>query len=116
MLLPKRETDMRFVNLTPHTINVLYGDGEKAIDVPPSGDLARVSQIDTPCDPIGDIPVCITSYGEVTGLPDPEEGVIYIVSGQVASAAPRADVMSPGSLVRNKAGDPVGCKGLRRSV
>jgi hypothetical protein len=58
----------------------------------------------------------ITKYGEVTDLPEPEEGTIYIVSGMVAAAAPRPDVMSPGTLVRDDQGKPMGCLGLRRSI
>jgi hypothetical protein len=40
--------------------------------------------------------------------------VLLIVSGMVreALAGSRSDVASPGALVRNAAGQPVGCNGL----
>ena len=62
------------------------------------------------------VPTVRTSYGEVTGLPEPWPNVVFIVSGMVAAAAPRADVMSPGESVRDASGRVVGCHGLRRSV
>jgi hypothetical protein len=55
-------------------------------------------------------------YGNVEGLPSPRDGVIYIVSGMVASAAPRDDVFSPGELERDEGGRVVGCLNLRASV
>jgi hypothetical protein len=104
---------MELVNLTPHRLNI-HTDG--GLRVLPSDGLARVASVNTDADPIEDIPTVRTTRGEVTGLPDPIDGVIYIVSGMVASAAPRADVFSPGDLVRDDSGRPIGCKGLRRSV
>jgi len=103
-----------FVNLTPHALNVHTTEG--VITIAPSGSVARVATVETPGLPVGGIPTVFTSYGEVTGLPAPTEGTIYIVSGMVASAAPRGDVMSPGPLVRDEGGRPVGCRGLRRSA
>ena len=105
------------VNLTPHTLNIHHPTG--VVNVPPSGEVARVTTVSirAPYPPVdGYIPTVLTSYGEVTGLPAPVAGVTYIVSGMVAGAAPRPDVMSPGDLVRDEKGRPIGCKGLRRSV
>jgi hypothetical protein len=104
---------MRLVNLTPHVINIHTGKGVVIID--PSGEVARVATFSTAAPFIGDVPTCRTATGEVTGLPDPQDGVFLVVSGMVASAAPRPDVLSPGDLVRDESGRPVGCKGLRRS-
>ncbi len=54
-----------------------------------------------------------TEYGEVTGLPDPQEGVLYIVPAMVRNALPeRTDLASPGALIRNEQGQPIGCDGL----
>lgn len=102
-----------FVNLTPHALNVHTGKGVVIID--PSGEVARVATFSTAAPFIGDVPTCRTVTGEVTGLPEPIEGTIFIVSGMVAKEAPRPDVMSPGDLVRNESGRPIGCQGLRRS-
>lgn len=102
-----------FVNLTPHSLNIHTGNG--VVTIAPSGEVARVATVSVEADPIGGIPTVTTSFGEVTGLPEPVEGTLFIVSGMVASAAPREDVLSPGDLVRDESGRPVGCQGLRRS-
>lgn len=55
-------------------------------------------------------------YGEVTGLPEYQEGTYYVVSAMVRQALPhRKDLLSPGQLIRNEAGQPVGCLGLVRN-
>ncbi len=105
---------MRLVNLTPHRLDSHTPDGVRQIE--PSGSVARVATIETAADPIDGIPVALTSFGEVVGLPDPQEGVILIVSGIVADAARRPDVVSPGPLIRDAAGQPAGCRGLARRV
>ena len=48
------------------------------------------------------IPVLRIVEQEIVGLPPPEDEVVYIVSGIVASAAKRADVLSPGRMHRNE--------------
>jgi hypothetical protein len=104
---------MRFVNLTPHALNI--HTPSSVVTIAPSGEVARVATVSVEAAPVGGVPTVTTTFGEVAGLPDPEEGTVFIVSGMVASAAPRGDVMSPGDLVRDASGRPIGCKGLRRS-
>ena len=82
-------TMAKFINLTPHTINITNGAAYAA-----SGVVARVGSTHTPFDENG---VASIQWGEVTGLPEPQEGVIYIVSALVAQAAKRSDVVSPAS-------------------
>lgn len=104
------------VNLTPHTLNVHLPDGSVR-DIPPSGVVARVSTSEIPGDAIDGIPVGITTFGELVDLPEPVAGTTYVVSGIVADAASatgRRDVVSPGPLVRDGAGRPIGCRGLAR--
>ncbi len=118
-----------FVNLTPHALNIHHPCG--VLSLPPSGEVARVATVEVDAAPVATvepwldgsrggstvvIPTVMTTYGEVTGLPDPVKGVTLIVSGMVASASPRGDVMSPGPLVRDEGGRPIGCRGLRRSL
>ncbi len=102
---------MSFVNLTPHRINeVVTG---RAFE--PSGEVARVSVAMEPDGDIEGIPVCRARYGAVVGLPEPAEGICYIVSGLVQAAVPnRNDVVAPGDLVRDAAGQPQGCRGFKR--
>ena len=78
------------INLTPHIIRL--NDGT---EYPPSGVVARVSSEYrglTPSHP----PCYSVVYGEVTGLPELQDGVRYIVSGMVASACKgRHDLLVP---------------------
>lgn len=107
---------MRIVNLTPHVLNVHVADGSVR-DIPPSGTVARVATIEIPADPIDGVPVVVTTFGELVGLPEPEPDVVFVVSGIVADAAAaagRRDVVSPGPLVRDEGGRPIGCRGLAR--
>ena len=89
---------MEFVNLCPHAISVMGADGEVKI-FPPSGSIARVAAKATPIAPIAGFSVSVTVYGDVTGLPAPEAGKVFIVSGVVLEAvkavAPRPDVVAP---------------------
>jgi len=105
---------MKIVNLTPHAI-VIQGLNE-TLTVAPSGQLARLSVTREvrPSIIVGDVIVPVTrpSLGVIIGLPDPVEGTVLIVSAFVAEAAKRADVMSPGELVRDSAGVIVGARGL----
>lgn len=104
----------KLVNLTPHPITV------GTVTLPPSGTVARVavSRQQVGVIPLEDgsaIPVFETRYGEVSGLPLPEDGTILIVSAMVRthpSLCDRLDVASPGNLVRDSAGQIVGCDGL----
>ena len=91
------------INLTPHRVNV----GDKAYE--PSGTVARVAVS------YGEIHngVALQSYGEVEGLPDPQPGTMYIVSGLVLGACQdRPDVVAPATghpdVVRNEKGHIVG--------
>lgn len=104
---------MTFINLTPHTINIVT-DGE-TINVPPSGDVARVATNYRVVDNINDVPIYECFYGDLTGLPEANGVDRYIVSGMIKTAVPhRTDVFSPGELVRDENGKPVGCRGLRQ--
>lgn len=108
---------MKIVNLTPHSINFVTAEGEPLMTVAPSGQLARVTAktVNTGEVTVGEVtlPVTGTTYGEVEGLPAPEEGTIYVVSSLVASRVPdRPDVFIPNESVRDSAGRIVGCKSL----
>jgi hypothetical protein len=91
----------RFINFTPHAIKL--NDGT----VYPSQGVARVSASFTEfVDGI-----CHQQFGDVVGLPEPKEGVCYIVSAIVlaaAKAAGRSDIVAPATghpaVVRNEAG------------
>ena len=106
-------------NLTPHTVVILAEDGKTVLAMlPPSGDIARSRVEYTREGDVDGLPAYRAQYGAVEGLPVPEEGSTFLVSGLVAahpSVAGRADVVAPGDLVRGADGQPVGCKGLKRA-
>lgn len=53
-------------------------------------------------------------FGEVTGLPEPEEGTRYIVSSMVFEACPeRHDLIVPIDFVRDSEGRIEGCRAFR---
>jgi hypothetical protein len=98
-----------FINLTPHAINEMATGTTFA----PSGTVARVNQTLTPAGDVAGVPTFRRDFGEVVDLPAPQPGTVYIVSALVADACPdRGDLVSPGELVRNDAGQPVGCRGF----
>ena len=57
-------------------------------------------------------------YGEVEGLPEPQPGVLYIVSMLVAQRVMRADVVSPdsGPTAIRENGQIVAVRALNRHV
>lgn len=103
---------MNIVNLTPHAIVVLLSDGSQRT-IPPSGHVARASQRSAPVTVADGIPLVKVEYGLVEGLPPTEAMTLYIVSAIVRLAMPdRYDLASPGDLVRDASGQPVGCRNL----
>lgn len=101
---------MKFINLTPHIINEVVSGRS----FPPSGTVARVSSQSVLVKTIDDIPIYKTTFGETTGIPEEDMDTFYIVSGMVLDAnTNRMDLLAPGELVRDGAGNPIGCKGFR---
>jgi len=102
---------MVFKNFTPH--NIVLNDGREFA----SEGLARVSSEHTAFSEDG---VCEVVFGEVSGLPEPVEGTMLIVSALVAQAAKRGDVVSPATghpqTVRNEKGHIVSVPGFVRAV
>jgi len=104
---------MKIINLTPHAVRVLRPDGELAFAISPSGAVARVTTDTLPIGTVAGAVVSVTIPGRVAGLPDATLGTVLLVSLAVRAAVPtRADVLSPGELVRDAAGQPIGCRGL----
>jgi hypothetical protein len=112
------------INLTPHPIRFCDSDGLEIALVAPSGQTAR---IDTMRAPSGDgavtvdgatIPIEGAWYGELSGLPEQQDGVLYVVPLLTALAAPadRDDLLVPHQQVRDQEGTVVGCAALGRVV
>jgi len=111
---------MRIVNLCKHNVDVVSPSGAVKT-VPPSGVEARVATTRVFDEPVvlDDgfvVQISKPHYGEVEGLPAPQEGVMFVVSGQTLAAlnGSRPDVFSPGNLLRGPDGQPKGCEGLSK--
>ena len=102
----------KIVNLTPHPLTLRRPDGTELEIAPSPQGPARVSA--TPGSHAGEIegvPVYgAPTWGEVSGLPAPEDDTVYIVSSLVAAhISGRGDVYVPGTgpkdgAVRNEQG------------
>lgn len=105
---------MKLVNLTPHNI-VMILNGEVKETLVSEG-LARCSMISNEIGQINGYTLSENTYGEVVGLPQPQEGVIYIVSAIVANALKgiRNDIVVVDKTVRNESGQIIGCTGFAR--
>lgn len=104
-----------FINLTPHALTVIDAAGVEHV-FEPSGQLARVSSSQEKLPDVGGFAVARTVWGAVTGVPDPKEGVVFIVSALVlAHCADRPDVVGPDTgptAVRNDKGHIVAVRGF----
>ncbi len=101
-----------FINLTPHALNIVKKDGD-IFTIEPSGSIARISSTTSVVEEINGVEMHHVSFGEIQGLPEQQADTIYIVSAMVKGAAEgRKDIASPGALIRNNEGQPVGCNGL----
>lgn len=115
-----REYSPILVNLTPHDLNLLDEEGEEIVELEPTGQVARVETARVKDStytrqPYIGLPTYTQETGEIVGLPNEYGGAMYIVSGQVRAETDRADVASPGELVRDDDGRPVGAKGLTKN-
>lgn len=108
------------LNVTPHTVGFFDEEATPLLEVPSTG-LARVSAQTSVVGYLRIngtlIPQTHTQYGEVEGLPEPQEGRIIIVSGMIISALAqqgihRADLFVPGMQIRDDQGRVIGCRSL----
>lgn len=109
---------MKLVNLTPHPLTIYVGD-QVVINQQPDGPMARCVETRQDAGTVTvdghEIPVSVVGFGAVAGLPDPQPGVLYVVSRATAEAVPdRDDVVYPDGQVRDADGRIIGCRGLAR--
>lgn len=106
---------MTIINLTPHAITFLDGNNSVLATIEPSGVVARASQTRDRVSEVNGIPVNQCSYGAVTGLPDPQDETIYLVSALTAQACrDRSDVFITDDAVRDDSGRIIGCRAIAR--
>lgn len=104
---------MKIINLTPHAVYIIK-DNEVYASYPPEG-IARAEQTDKKIGSINNIDIYSTTFGDVTGLPEPSLDTFYIVSLATAQAAMRhgrttGDLLLTSHPVRNEDGVIIGCE------
>jgi len=114
----KRETMTKLMNCTPHHLN-LFEEGVETHSLPPTGTVARVEfRQETAEKNVAGLTVTKTvGDGTLVDMPDPQPGVVFVVSRVVASHPlnrVREDVFSPGKLMRDENGKPKGADGLAK--
>src|SRR5690606_38658524 len=125
----RKERVMRIINLTPHPVRIYGEDTPDQVEdldhgvvlaLPPSGQFARLGESVTGADTLvteegAEIPVALVSYAEIEGLPEPQQGTVFVVPLMTAlAAARRDDLLVPYEQVRNQEGTVVGCRRLGR--
>lgn len=109
---------MRLRNLTPHDIHV-YSESDLVITLPPAETPARCTPSRTQVGSVtvggATVPLNITTFGPVVGLPAQQDGVFLVVSSIVARALPdRTDLIVPDDTVIGADGRVAGCRAFAR--
>lgn len=115
---------MNIVNLTPHPLTLRNPETGADTIVPPSGTVARVTATPGAVENVSGIPVPVGRpdiFGDVEGLPEPQEGTIYLVSAMVGGRVARRDVFTPGTgpkdeAVRNDKGHVVAVTRIKATM
>lgn len=113
---------MKLINLTGRKLDIYNEEGKEIIvSIPPDG-TATVQVSRTECGKVGDFALHRTEYGEIEGLPESEDGIVYIVNFFVLNALryhgiQRNDCVSPDtafqSAVRDEQGHVIGIRGFQ---
>ena len=113
---------MKLINLTGRKLDIYNEEGKEIIVSIPSDGTATVQVSRTECGKVGDFALHRTEYGEIEGLPDPSDGITYIVNFFVLNALKyhnikRDDCVSPDtafqSAVRDEQGHVIGIRGFQ---
>jgi len=109
---------VKFINLTPHSVDIYSEDGTKITSIQPSGIVLRAPERRRLVGKINGIPVYSVDY-LLPQLPPRREGVIYIVSTIVLQVMrmkgiKREDFVAPDTLnaIRNHSGRIIGVRGF----
>lgn len=104
-----------FVNLTPHTVNLINENSGLVFCSFPSKGSVRVG-MESKYEVVNGVPQGSIKYTELEGLPDPKENVIYILSSiafNAAKAQGRNDICFPaGKMFRDENGQIKGVEFL----
>ena len=101
---------MKVINLTPHDVSIYTEDRKIIKTYAYSGQIARLAQRAEVVDYIDGIPIKVSRNRRITGLPEPQEGVLYIVSDIVLNCCRhRTDLIAPGSKIYDDNRRVIGC-------
>lgn len=84
---------MKLINLTPHKIVIRTND--KTLAIEPEKAPARVKMITQDIGVVNGINVVKNTVSEIENLPEPVEGIGYLVSIVVLGATNRKDLFAP---------------------
>lgn len=104
-------------NMTPHVLHVRGEDGGMT-EIPPCGHVIRVSMTRTRTGSVGGVATYASVAGPVEGLEHIEPLAHAVVVSRIARMAMVEQgiyvfrIYTPGTLIRNDAGQPIGCDGL----
>jgi len=103
---------MPVVNLTPHAVTVVDASSRVIRCWPGSDEPARVEAVRVPVGlEVAGVPLMAEERSRAANLPEPQEGVWFIVSSVVGSAHPeRRDLLVPSDLVRDGEGVVTACR------
>ena len=103
---------MEIINCTPHPIRVVLADHEVVFE--PSGTVPRIAAGIEDAGDINGIPLVRETAGPIENLPDPQEGMVLIVSALVRKdprLVHRTDLVSPDTFkgaIRDDSGNITG--------
>lgn len=111
---------MKILNCTPHVVN-LHSNGNITSFEPAWSKPIRVKQDFGPSklkiEGFEDIRITTQEMGITDGLPEPQEGVFYIVSIVVLeNNKDRHDLLAPAGTLRNAEGQVYGCTGFHANI
>lgn len=101
---------MKLINLTPHNVDICDECGNVIKTYEASGVVARVAHGWETIEYIDDVPVVVRENEHVINLPEPQEGIMYIVSNIILDYCyDRLDILAPVKQVKIN-GRVVGCQ------
>jgi hypothetical protein len=100
-------------NTTPHVVRVVDEQGNILLEIPGAKQPLRLPEVVELDEYLGDIPVFIKHVVD-GAAPIPFLNTLYVVSLPVAQIVRRGDFIVPHDLVRDDAGNVIGCRGFAR--
>ena len=85
----------RIINLIPHGVTIVDSEGHVCLEYPSEGS-ARIVSSSEDSSAVNGIGISQCTFQRVEGLPEPQEGILYLVSMPVAQICrARTDLICP---------------------